>query len=150
MPTKITPFNPFAWWVPSKPVAGKPSAKATPIAITHRVSDPGLKLTAGKDSITLRGTAKGDRMVNTPIGGGAFARGLGFTLDHDKAPTKDVFGRTDYTEANSRCFNLVTQKGWTAAECAERLAKKVNAEDDFTAKVTRHRDGSVTLTFKRR
>jgi len=155
MPVKLTPFNPLAWWLPTGKTTSttpttKPGAKTTPITITRDVSDPGLKVTAGKDSLTIRGTAKGDKMVNTPIGGGAFARGVHFTLDHEKAPTKDVFGRTDYTEANSRCFDLVTQKGWTAAECANRLAAKVNAGDDFTAKVTKHRDGSVTLQFKRR
>ena len=128
----------------------KSAAKVSTIQIKKDVSDPGIKAKLGADSLTLSGTAKGDKMVNTPIGGGGYARGVHFTLDVDKAPTTDFFGRTDYTEKNSRCFDLVTQKGWTATECAKRMAAKVNAGDDFTAKVVSHQDGSATIQFKKR
>jgi hypothetical protein len=106
---------------------------------------------ASRDSVTIAGTAQGARVVHPnsemPY---SVARGIGFTLDIEKAPTQDVFGHTDYTEKNSRSFGLDTTKGWSAKQCAERLAAKVNANDDFRAKVTVHRDGSATIDFTRR
>src|SRR5436190_1070104 len=66
-----------------------------------------------------------------------------------QARTADVFGRTNFTEKNSRAFGIDTAPGWSAAACAKRLADKVNAEDDFRAKVTVDGD-SATIHFERR
>ena len=155
MTVTFNPFNPFSYWSlgSSKPVyPTQPSApKGAPIDIKTTASDPGLKVTKAKDSVTIRGTTKGAQHVESDFGGSYdVARGMSFTLDIDKAPTVDVFGHTDYTEKNSRLFTLTTSKGWSAEECANRLAAKVNAQDDFRAKVTTHRDGSATISFTRR
>lgn len=154
MPVAFNPFNPMSYWSAwSRPVyPTQPAvAKGAPIAIKHTASDPGLKVTSGSNSVTIKGTTSGAREVNSDFGGSySVSRGMSFSLDIDKAPTTDVFGRTDYTEKNSRLFTLSTAKGWSAKECADRLAAKVNAGDDFRAKVTVAADGSATLTFTRR
>jgi hypothetical protein len=153
-------FNPFNPWhvleamrhpPPIYPVQPRVPA-GTPIEIKPRNSDPGARMTAGKDSVTISGTTKGAQVVRDSSGWVKYevARGMSFTLDIDKAPTEDIFGRTNYTEKNSRLFTLDTSVGWSAAECARRLADKVNKGDDFRAKVTVEDDGSATIHFSRR
>lgn len=154
-------FNPFNPWhvleamrhpPPIYPVQPRVPA-GTPIEIKPRNSDPGVRMSAGVDSVTISGTTKGAKIPRDPLGlplGYSVARGMSFTLDIDKAPTEDVFGRTNYTEKNSRLFTLDTSPGWSAAECARRLADKVNKGDDFRAQVTVDDDGSATIHFSRR
>ena len=149
----FTPWNPFSWWlghVPSRPVfPAQPKVPAgTPINVSIRSSDPGIQLTRSTNSITLRGTTAGPRFV--PEGGYDVSRGLSVTLDIDKAPTVDVFGATNYTEKNDRLFGLSTQRGWSAAKCAQLLAAKVNSKDDFRATVSVAADGAATVRFTRR
>ena len=128
---------------------------AAPIAIKSSKNDRGIKVTvnARKNSLTLRGVAHG------PLPGGHIlydgqpsywiGQGVSFTLDIDKAPTTDVFGRTDYTLKNRRIFQVDTTKGWTARDIADRLAAKVNALPDFTAKVVHHDDGRSTIELSK-
>ena len=83
---------------------------SAPIEIKPRNSDPGARMTAGPNSVTISGTTKGAEVVRDSSGYVKYevARGMSFTLDIDKAPTEDVFGRTNYTEKNSRMFTLDT------------------------------------------
>lgn len=122
-----------------------------PIQIKQRNSDPGAQMSAGKNSVTISGTTQGARVVRDLSGYVKYevARGMSFTLDIDKAPTEDVFGRTNYTEKNSRGFGIDTAPGWSAAECARRLADKVNKGDDFRAQVSVAGDGDATIHFTR-
>lgn len=152
MATTFNPFNPFAYWTAALAPLAPVKRDTTPIAIDARSSDPGMRIKTGKNEVTLKGTTAGFKQVEVfgGLGGYELARGVSFTLDIDKAKTTDAFGRTDYTEKNSRLFGLTTSKGWTAEESAKRLAAKVNAEDDFRARVTVHKDGSATIAFERR
>lgn len=154
-------FNPFhvmeLWRNPPPVYPRQPRIPdGTPIDIKPRNSDPGMKLThdANNNSVTIKGRAtEGARVVRDESGYVKYevARGMSFTLDIDKAPTVDIFGRTNFTEKNSRLFTLDTRPGMSAAECARRLADKVNAEDDFRAKVTVAADGgSATIHLSRR
>ncbi|MDX2012300.1 MAG: hypothetical protein SFW67_19040 [Myxococcaceae bacterium] len=157
--TTFNPYNPFSYWTlpyggrvttkPTFPTQPKPAA-GEPISIKPRSSDPGMSMTAGRDSVTLKGTTAGPKVVDGYLGGYEVARGLSFTLDIEKAPTTDSFGRTNYTEKNSRIFTWDSNKGQSALHVAEGLAKKVNAGDDFRATVKRNADGSVTIAFARR
>ncbi|HEY4222667.1 MAG TPA: hypothetical protein VGO62_15030 [Myxococcota bacterium] len=151
----FNPFDPFgvvnAW---SKAVsrASSTSAPATgPIAIKGSGEGPalGIQLAVGKDSITLSGTSAGPEVKKYLDGTTKYeiARGVGFSLDVDKADTKND---TDYTEKNHRLFGIDTQKGWSAAKCAQLLADKVNAGDaPFNASVVAHADGSATIKLTR-
>lgn len=151
-------MNPMTWW--TAPLGGSasifaPTAKKQgPIAVDATNSDPGITLTTGPDSITLSGKTKGAAPATDAFGTKStwveISRGMGFSLDVNDAPTTDAFGKTDYTKKNARLFNLSTSPGWSANECAERLADKVNAKNDFKASVVDNADGSVTLTFTRR
>lgn len=158
MAVTFNPMNPMTWW--TAPLGGSasvfaPTAKKTgPIAIDASASDPGIKVKTGADSITISGKTKGPENGKDIFGqvssSTQYARGMEFSLDIDDAPTKDAFGKTDYTKKNERLFGLTTQPGWSAAECAERLADKVNHKGDFKAEVTNHENGSSTITFARR
>jgi hypothetical protein len=109
-----------------------------------------MKISVGEDSVTLTGKTKGSDIPRDPMGipyGYELARSVSFTLDIDKAPTTDVWGNTDYTEKNSRMFQVITEMGWSAGKVADMLAKKVNSEDDFSATVSRAPDGSATIRF---
>lgn len=158
MGVTFNPMNPMTWW--TAPLGGSASIfapvakKQGPIAVDASCSDPGITLTTGADSITLKGKTRGAAPATDAFGTKSnwieIARGLGFSLDVKDAPTKDAFGNTDYTKKNARLFNLTTSPGWSALECAERLADKVNAKADFKANVVENDDGSATLTFARR
>jgi hypothetical protein len=149
----FNPFNPFSWMVPSKPLYPSRPAATGPIAVEGRNGDPGLRMSIGKNQITLRGVAAGAKQVTTggsdPMVMYEVGRGLGFSLDIDKAPTVDAFGKTDYTEKNSRMFSWDTAKGDSAEKIARALARKVNAGDDFKARVSVSPDGSATISFSR-
>lgn len=150
MSTPINPFNPFSFWAAA--LGGTTASRdTTRIAIKPRNSDPGLKVTSGKDSITIRGRTLGFKHVESFMGDYELARGMSFTLDIDKAKTTDSLGRTNYTEKNARLFTLDTAKGWSAEESARRLADKVNdGRAPFRAKVSVAGDGAATITFTRR
>jgi len=158
--TSFNPMNPMTYWtLPFGGAVRTPSVfpaqpKATgPIAIDASASDPGIKLTTAADSITFTGTTRGDKRPIDAFGMPAsytVARGMSFSLDIDKAPTTDISGKTDYSKKNARLFTLTTSPGWSAVECAERLADKVNANREFKADVVEHRDGTATLQFSRR
>jgi hypothetical protein len=158
MGVTFNPMNPMTWW--TAPLGGSASIfaptpkKAGPIAIDASASDPGLKVTTGPDSITIAGKTKGPQNAKDIFGIESswtqYARGMGFSLDIDDAPTKDAFGNTDYTKKNARFFTLTTSPGWSAAECAERLADKVNEKTDFKAEVVNNANGSSTIKFTRR
>ena len=138
----------------TRPVyAGQPALQGTPIDIEARASDPGIRIAVvDKDTVRLSGTAKGDKVMRDvmglPVGG--LARGVSLGLDIDQAPTETVFGRTDYTEKNSRHFGVITRVGQSAHALAEALADKVNDHHAFSAKVIKHRDGSASVTLSRR
>lgn len=159
MPVHYNPMNPMTWW--TVPFGGRspniyPAQPAAvgPIDIKSGASDPGLTVTSDKNSITIAGTSQGAKRMGDEYMGlfpsYDVARGMHLTLDIDKAPTKDVWGDTNYTEKNQRHFVLTTGKGWSAAECAQRMADKVNARDDFRATVKQNADGSATINFARR
>lgn len=158
MPVTFNPMNPMTWW--TAPLGGSasvfaPTAKKTgPIAIDASASDPGIKVTTGVDSITIAGKTKGAEPAKDAFGTTSswieIARGMGFSLDINDAPTTDAFGKTDYTKKNARLFNLTTSPGWSANECAERLADKVNDKADFKADVVDNADGSATIKLTRR
>jgi hypothetical protein len=150
----FNPFNPFSYfgYIPSRPIyARQPRLPAsTPIAIKAGSSDPGISIKAGKNEVTIKGTMRGPKVQGMVPYTYSVARGVSFTLDIEKAPTVDVFGKTDYTEKNSRGFGVDSRKGWGAEEVARRLAAKVNAQDDFRATVKVAADGSATVSFARR
>jgi hypothetical protein len=165
MPT-FNPYSPASYfdlwsralnpWMPPPAVYPvQPRVPAgTPIAIKASNSDPGIQLDTDRahNRVTISGTTQGP-FVKRDLSGFVdyeVARGMGFTLDIDTAPTEDIFGRTDYRAKNKRLFGLDTTKGWSAAECADRLARKVNDAGEFRATVTRHRDGSASIDFARR
>lgn len=160
MSVAFNPMNPMTYWtlpfggyVSTPPVYPSQPKATGPIKIEASASDPGIKVTQSADSITIKGTTKGDKRPIDPFGMPAnytIARGMGFSLDIDKAPTTDLMGKTDYTAKNARLFSLTTSPGWSAVECAERLADKVNEKRDFKAEVIENRDGSATLKFARR
>jgi len=148
-------FDPFGMWTrPSRPVMSEgPDRSGQPIDIKASASDAGIKIKAGADSVTIRGTAKGAEEGRDIFGqslGYTYARGVSFSLDVDHAPTTDIFGNTNYTEKNSRLFNVMTSAGASAEQVANALAKKVNKEDDFKATVTVNADGSARIDFERR
>jgi hypothetical protein len=157
MAVTFNAFNPMTWW--TAPLGGRVSVfpadrtpASAPIAIDARASDPGMQVRAGTDRLVISGTASGPQPMRDIFGlpHGDLARSDSFTLDIDKAPTRDVWGNTDYSEKNSRIFTVMTSKGATALQVAEALAKKVNRGDDFRATVTPQQDGSAELTFARR
>lgn len=155
-------WNPLFWWSgavhaatpPRRPIyADKRPDPRTPIAIDVRASDKGIRMVqVDKDTVRISGKAKGDEpgkdIFGFPIG--SYARSVFVGLDIDEAPTTTIFGNTDYTEKNSRGFMVYTNLGQSAHKLAHALAAKVNAEDDFRATVVEHRDGSASITFKRR
>lgn len=154
----FNPFNPFSYWAAamSRPVYPRQArlSDSTPIAIKPRSSDPGMKLTAGDNSVSIKGTATQGAKVVRDLSGYVdyeLARGMSFTLDIDDAPTVDVFGKSNFTEKNSRIFTLDTSPGWSAEKCARMLADKVNKGDDFRATVSVAASGqSATIDFERR
>jgi len=150
-------YNPMTWWtapfgdrVTAFPQA--PTAKSTPIELEARASDPGVRLTTSSDTITITGRAAGPKPMKDIFGlpHGDLARSVSFTLDIEKAPTNDLWGNTDYTEKNSRIFQVMTSKGATAAQIANALAAKVNRGDDFKATIAEGQDGSATIALARR
>jgi hypothetical protein len=155
MPVVFNPFDPFsyvrAFSRPIYPAQPRPPA-ATPIEIDARASDPGMRITAARDQVTLRGVAAGPEQVRDRFGLFAYeaSRSVSMTLDIDRAPTVDVFGQTNYRAKNNRFFSLQTRKGLTAADAARALADKVNAVGDFRATVKQNDDGSATIQLARR
>jgi hypothetical protein len=132
-----------------------PAFAAAKIAIKAESSDRGIKLKvdAAKNAITIRGTAHGPTHHGQLIMGQYdywMAKGASFTLDIDKAPTTNAFGKTDFTLKNRRLFTIDTSKGWGAGGIADHFAMKVNDRPDFTAQVTHHEDGSATISFAKR
>ena len=158
MSVTFNPMNPMTWW--TAPMGGyAPSVfpaqkrETGPIAIDASSSDPGMKVTTSKDSITFKGETKGALRPVDEFGvprSYEVARGMGFSLDIKTAPTTTITGETDYTKKNHRLFSIDTARGWSAIDCAERLADKVNDKNDFKATVVENRDGSATLNFTRR
>lgn len=144
----INPFNPMTWLVPRPASVSSQSAAKQPIDIRPRSTDAGIGIQSDTNSVTLTGDARGAEIEGKPPFTYESARSVAFTLDIDHVPTTNRSGRTDYTEKNSRIFQVITQQGWSAAECARRLADKVNAKGDFTAKVTSSGE-SATITFAR-
>jgi hypothetical protein len=143
-------FDPFGIW--TRPASG-PSRAGKPIDIEARASDAGMAIRREKDAVVLSGTAAGPEPVVDYFGVNPmaeYARSVSFTLDIDHAPTTDAFGNRDFSEKNSRIFQVTTSKGATAEQVADALAKKVNAEDDFRASVKPLADGSVRIEFQRR
>ncbi len=131
--------------------------EGTPIDIKTRVTDDGLSVSQTPTSMTISGTAKGgemafgeDSLTSTLFGDYRKPAGIAFSLDADKAPTTDRFGNTNYREKNSRSFYVGAAKGASAESIAGRMAKAVNAEDDFRAKVEVAQNGDATIHFTRR
>jgi hypothetical protein len=162
----VTPFdflNPMNW-LTLNPYLPRPAPiypaqasipEGTPISIKGSSTDPGSKLTIDKkkNAIIISGTTHGAKPVFDDITKDFkywVARGMGFSLDVEKAPTEDIFGSTNYTAKNKRLFSIDTAKGWSAAKCAEMLAAKVNDAWEFKATVIRHQNGSATIQFSRR
>ena len=147
----FNPFDPFGIFSSSTKASTQPTA-AAPIAIKAESGDPGVRVTSAHDSVTIRGRAEG-AAVKYDLSGAVdyeIARGMSFTLDIDKAKTTDAFGHDDFTEKNARLFTLDTQRGWSAAECARRLAAKVNdGRAPFFADVRENKDGSATIVLSR-
>jgi hypothetical protein len=152
--TTFNPFNPLSYWtLGSSGVKASRSTDRSPISIDVSKSDPGLKVSKGKNAITISGETKGFLRPRDVMGYPAdyeVGRGMGFSLDVNKAKTTDALGRTDYTEKNSRLFSLTTSKGWSAEKCARMLADKVNGGDDFKATVKVSASGVATISFSRR
>jgi hypothetical protein len=129
------------------------TAHATPLEIEGRSTDRGIKMTLGRNDVTLVGVAHGPTTPRDEFGIPrlySLAHSVSFTLDIDKAPTVDLLGRTNYTEKNRRIFSVDTTHGWDAQEIATRLSAKVNAHPSFSAQVKLHRNGSATLRLGRR
>ena len=151
MSVTVSMFDPLGLFTTSPNRVYEPSKeKGPPIAIRGSSTDGGVKLRLGENQVHFSGTARGPERKGLPPFEYLEARGMSFSLDADKAPTVDAFGRTDFREKNSRLFTLVTKPGWTGLECARRLAEKVNANDDFRATVEAGPGGSATLRFTRR
>lgn len=106
--------------------------RGAPIALRGSSTDVGVKLVVGKDSVTLSGTARGLEGLGPTALEYLEPRGLCLSLDAGKPLT------------------LTTRPGWSALECARRLAEKVNARDDFRATVETGPGGRATLHFTRR
>ncbi len=130
--------------------------EGTPIEIKTRVTDGGLSVSKTPTSMTISGTAHGgqdvfgDSLTGTLFGSYEKPAGIAFSLDADKAPTVDRFGQTNYREKNSRSFYVGAAKGASAESIAQRMAKAVNGENDFRAKVEVAENGDATVHFTRR
>ena len=132
-------------------------SRDTPIEIQPKNLDEGLKLSQDAQSITIAGTAKGsDRPYSDAYdaferGGRAApkSRGVRLGLDVAQAPTKNVWGQTDYSEKNQRAFYVGTRAGESANSVAQRLADAVKKGNDFRAKVTTQ-GAQATVSFERR
>ena len=93
MAVTFNPMNPMTWW--TAPLGGSASVfaatakKTGPIAIDVSASDPGIKVTAGADSITIAGKPKGAEPAKDAFGTKSswieVARGMGFSLDVNDA-----------------------------------------------------------------
>src|ERR1041385_8251149 len=155
----FNPFNPADWmqaWAfgPSavRPSIFEPQPRTNaPIEIDASSSDPGASMTAGKDSVTIRGRTEGAKVVRDSSGYVKYevARGMGLSLDINKVPTTDIYGNTDFTMKNRRLFSLDTSPGMSAMACANALAAKVNDEMDFRARVVPGAGGSAKIEFTR-
>jgi hypothetical protein len=149
-------FNPFVPWLPLiTPSAPAPARGGKRPKLEVSSSDPGLKLIADpkKGTVTFTGVARGDKPARDVMGYGvgSYARGVNLAIGLDEVKTVDVFGRTDYTQKNRRGQVVITQKGWTAAEVARRMADKFNAEDSFRCTVKASADGkTATVQIERR
>lgn len=128
-----------------------------PIDIGLNSTDEGLQVRQQDQTLTFAGQAKGsdrpDRDIYDVFERGNNAapktRGVRISLDLDQAPTKNVWGQTDYTEKNQRSFYVGTQAGDSARSVADRLAAKINKGDDFRATVTMSGQKAL-LSFERR
>jgi len=125
---------------------------AKEIEIKASASDKGFELETGLNSLKITGIADGPEKAYDIMGlpAGDYARSVRFTLDIDKAPTTNAFGRTDYTMKNRRIFTVMTSKGATAEQVARALAKKVNDARDFRAQVEVESDEEALLKFSHR
>ena len=137
-----------------RPMQRATGAGQNSIEIRGRVSDPGMKATIGaNNTIVLSGTTHGPTDGRGILGErmrGVYAKSVSFSLDIDKAPTTDAFGRQTFREKNSRLFQVTTSPGWTANEVAHRLADKVNQHRSYRADVHENPDGTATLAFRQR
>ncbi|MEN9796887.1 MAG: hypothetical protein RL653_583 [Pseudomonadota bacterium] len=131
MSVTVSLFDPLGLFVTSPHSVYEPR-RGAPIALRGTSTDAGMRLVVGKDSVTLAGTAGGQE-GRGPAGLESLEpRGLRLSLDAGKALT------------------LATRQGWSALECARRLAEKVNARNDFRATVEPGTGGAATLHFARR
>lgn len=144
-------------WTRAVEFSHAPSPDAgDPIDIKTNVSDPGLSVQTGPQSITISGTAQGgvevgaDTLTGVAFGTYHKSRGIRVGLDVDKAPTQDIFGNRNYREKNSRSFYVGAAKGQSAQKIAERLAREINGGDDFRAKVVPGDNGSATIQLSHR
>ena len=102
------------------------------LSLRGHSTDDGVKLRTGKNSVTLQGHSLGPERRGLGPLEYLEPRGISVGLDADKAVT------------------LTTRPGWTALECARRLAEKVNARSGFRATVESGLEGTATLHFTRR
>lgn len=132
--------------------AARATNSAKEIEIKASASDKGFELETGLNSLRITGIADGPEPAYDIMGMqvGDYARSVRFTLDIDKAPTTNAFGKTDYTKKNRRIFTVMTSKGATAEQVAKALAKKVNDARDFRAQVEVESSEDATLTFSHR
>lgn len=122
------------------------------IDIKASASDKGFNVETGENCITITGIADGPETAYDAFGlpYGDYARSVRFTLDIDKAPTTDAFGKTNYTKKNRRIFQVMTSKGATAEQVARALTKKVNDIRDFRAEVSVNSPESARIDFSHR
>lgn len=148
MPIKTTRPRPAS----TKPAPRKPSGA---INIKPRSGDPGITLSvdAANGKITLRGVAAGPLVKKDAFGVPDYsvARGVGFELDMKSMPS--FAGEPDYRAKNRWYFahtaSIDTTRGWTAAECAKRLAEKVNEGGAYRAVVSvKGEAATIALTAK--
>jgi hypothetical protein len=130
------------------------TAKKAAFDIKPQSADPGIKFTvdpSGK-SVTVRGTAKGPKVVKTADGQDVryeVSRGVSLSLDRKSMPNFD--NEPNYTKKNAWYFahtpSLGTRAGQSAKEVAQALAEKINAGGAYRATVSAKADGSATITL---
>lgn len=135
---------------------GAATAKKPAFDIKPQSSDPGLKFTvdpSGK-SVTVRGIAKGPKLVKTADGGATLyevGRGVSLSLDHKAMPNFDA--EPNHRKKNAWYFahtpSLGTRAGQSAKEVAQQLAERINAGGAYRATVSGKADGAATISLSK-
>jgi hypothetical protein len=141
MPLVFNPFNPMSYvnaWtnsVTSADLGRSQVSTNTPVPVEVKSTGSGIKTTVKQvgaaTEVSFSGKAK--KPTSHDVFGGALSSyvehhpiSLGVAVA--EAPTKDAFGRTNYTESNKRSMVTSPNGGESGKLIAERFASKINSE----------------------